>query len=164
MPPRGQYSDVVRVVRGVRGKVAMRMELAIRFDYGRTIPWVTSRGDEWQGVAGPDRVVLRTKAKLRGEGMTTVSEFTVGAREVMTFVLTYGSSLEKVPKRINAGKALADTRRFWRGMDTTECVSRAVCGCSGALADYAEGADVSAFGWNCCCAYDFATGEDRRGA
>ena len=115
MPPRGQYSDVVRVVRGVRGKVAMRMELAIRFAYGRTIPWVTSRGDEWQAVAGPDRVVLRTKAPLRGEGMMTVSEFTVGAREVMTFVLTYGSSLEKVPKRINAGKALVDTRRFWRG-------------------------------------------------
>jgi GH15 family glucan-1,4-alpha-glucosidase len=115
MPPRGLYSDVVRVVRGVRGKVAMRMELAIRFDYGRTIPWVTSRGDEWHAVAGPDSVVLRTKAPLRGEGMTTVSEFTVGAREVMTFVMTYGSSLEKVPKRINAGKALADTRRFWRG-------------------------------------------------
>ncbi len=115
MPPRGNYSDVVRVVRGVRGKVAMRMELAIRFDYGRTIPWVTSRGDEWQAVAGPDRVVLRTKAPLRGEGMMTVSEFTVGAREVMTFVLTYGSSLEKVPKRMNAGKALVDTRRFWRG-------------------------------------------------
>ena len=115
MPPRGQCSDVVRVVRGMRGKVAMQMELAMRFDYGRTIPWVTSRGDEWQGVAGPDRVVLRTKAPLRGEGMMTVSEFTVGAREVVTFVLTYGSSLEKVPKRINAGKALGDTRRFWRG-------------------------------------------------
>jgi GH15 family glucan-1,4-alpha-glucosidase len=51
MPPRGRYSDVVRVVRGVRGKVAMRMVLAIRFDYGRTIPWVTSRGEDWQAAA-----------------------------------------------------------------------------------------------------------------
>ena len=35
---------LIRMVRGVRGKVAMRMDLAIRFDYGRTIPWVTSNG------------------------------------------------------------------------------------------------------------------------
>ncbi len=42
MPPRAKHSHVVRMVRGVRGKVAMQMDLAIRFDYGRTIPWVTS--------------------------------------------------------------------------------------------------------------------------
>jgi len=61
MPPRGDNSDVVRIVRGVRGRVAMRMDLAIRFDFGRTIPWVTSKGHDWQAVAGPDRVVLRTR-------------------------------------------------------------------------------------------------------
>ena len=44
MPPRAEHSHVVRMVRGVRGKVAMQMDLAIRFDYGRTIPWVTSNG------------------------------------------------------------------------------------------------------------------------
>ena len=44
MPPRAEHSHVVRMVRGVRGKVAMQMDLAIRFDYGRTIPWVTSTG------------------------------------------------------------------------------------------------------------------------
>jgi GH15 family glucan-1,4-alpha-glucosidase len=114
MPPRGNNSDVVRIVRGVRGKVAMRMDLAIRFDYGRTIPWVTSRGDDWQAVAGPDRVVLRTKAPLHGEGMTTVSEFTVEAGETVAFTLTYGSSLDEAPKRIDARKALGDTRRFWK--------------------------------------------------
>jgi GH15 family glucan-1,4-alpha-glucosidase len=92
----------------------MRMDMAIRFDYGRTIPWVTSNGDYWQAVAGPDRVILRTKASLRGEGMTTVSEFTVAKGQRMAFTLTYGSSLEKLPKRINAGKALMETRLFWK--------------------------------------------------
>ena len=43
MPPRAEHSHVVRMVRGVRGKVAMQMDLSIRFDYGRTIPWVTAR-------------------------------------------------------------------------------------------------------------------------
>ncbi|HMH16122.1 MAG TPA: glycoside hydrolase family 15 protein [Edaphobacter sp.] len=114
MPPRGMHSDVVRIVRGVRGRITMRMDLAIRFDYGRTIPWVTSKGEDWQAVAGPDRVILRTKASLRGEGMTTVSEFTLAKGQRMTFTLTYGSSLEKLPKKINAEKALMETRRFWK--------------------------------------------------
>ena len=42
MPPRGVHSDVVRVVEGIRGSVALRMELVLRFDYGRTVPWVTA--------------------------------------------------------------------------------------------------------------------------
>src|SRR5262244_4135700 len=40
MPPRTGVPDVVRLVEGVRGEVAMRMELVIRFDYGSAIPWV----------------------------------------------------------------------------------------------------------------------------
>src|SRR5687767_3198646 len=40
MPPRGANSDVVRLVRGERGQVRMRTELILRFDYGRTVPWV----------------------------------------------------------------------------------------------------------------------------
>ena len=42
MPPRGRNSDIVRLVRGDRGRVQMRTELVLRFDYGRTVPWVTS--------------------------------------------------------------------------------------------------------------------------
>jgi GH15 family glucan-1,4-alpha-glucosidase len=34
MPPRGKASDVVRLVRGVAGKVKLRMELVIRFGFG----------------------------------------------------------------------------------------------------------------------------------
>src|SRR5690348_12092998 len=40
MPPRGETPDVVRIVEGVRGRVPMRMELRLRFDYGRVVPWV----------------------------------------------------------------------------------------------------------------------------
>ena len=40
MPPRGKASDVVRLVRGVRGRVKMRMQLVIRFGFGADIPWV----------------------------------------------------------------------------------------------------------------------------
>ena len=45
MPPRGKASDVVRLVRGVRGRVRMRMQLVIRFGFGSDIPWVTKSED-----------------------------------------------------------------------------------------------------------------------
>ena len=40
MPPRSREPDLVRIVRGVRGRVKMHTELIIRFDYGSIVPWV----------------------------------------------------------------------------------------------------------------------------
>ncbi len=114
MLPRGRHSHLLRVVRGVRGRVAMRMELALRFDYGRTIPWVTSKGDELRAVSGPDMVVLRTKAQLRPQGMKTISDFTVGPGQKVVFTLSYGSSIEGPPPRLDSQKALVQTREYWR--------------------------------------------------
>ena len=90
---------MVRMVRGVRGKVAMQMDFAIRFDYGRTIPWVTSTDRELHAIAGSDMVVLRTEVPMRGEGMSTRSEFTVREGETVSFTMTSLSSLEKARKR-----------------------------------------------------------------
>ena len=118
MPPRGEHSHVVRMVRGVRGKVAMEMDLAIRFDYGRTIPWVTSEDHMLRAIAGSDMVVLQADAPLRGEGMTTHSEFTVRAGETVSFTLTSLSSMEKVPTVQPAETALKETQDFWKEWST----------------------------------------------
>ena len=40
MPPRETQPDVVRIVEGIAGRVEMRMELVLRFDYGSIVPWV----------------------------------------------------------------------------------------------------------------------------
>ena len=114
MPPRKKHSHVVRIVRGVRGRVPMQMDLAIRFDYGRTTPWVTSTDHELRAIAGDDMVTLRTKVKLRGEGMTTRGKFTVRKGEAVSFILTNSSSLDKAPAEPQAEKALAQTQRFWK--------------------------------------------------
>ncbi len=113
MPPRGKHSHVVRMVRGVRGKVAMQMDLTIRFDYGRTIPWVTSTDHELHAIAGSDMVVLRADTPLRGEGMSTRSEFTVRKGQTVSFTMTSLSSLEKVSPAQPAETALKETRDFW---------------------------------------------------
>src|ERR1700757_4936902 len=73
MPPRDGISDLVRLVRGVKGEVAMRTELIIRFDYGAIVPWVERLEDgALRAIGGPDMIVLRTSVELRGEGLTTV--------------------------------------------------------------------------------------------
>jgi GH15 family glucan-1,4-alpha-glucosidase len=117
MPPRGKHSQLIRTVRCERGRVTMRMELAIRFDYGRTVPWVTSSevdgGCELRAVAGPNMVVLQTKAALKGEDHSTYSEFTLAEGETMEFTLTYCSSIERVPAAIDPGRALKQTQAYW---------------------------------------------------
>lgn len=115
MPLRDQHSTIVRIVEGVHGEVSMRMDLAIRFDYGRTIPWVTSTNGELRAVAGPDMVVLRTSAPLRGEDMTTVSEFKVKVDESVAFTLTsLPATTTEVPSEVAPAELLTQTQRWWR--------------------------------------------------
>src|SRR5579863_835815 len=60
MPAHAGDSVIVRVVEGIRGNVPVRMDLALRFDYGRTVPWVTAIENGVRAVAGPNLVLLRT--------------------------------------------------------------------------------------------------------
>jgi GH15 family glucan-1,4-alpha-glucosidase len=114
MPPRGNASDVVRLVRGVAGKVKLRMQLVIRFGFGTDIPWVKRTEDgALLAICGPDMTVLRTPVETRGEDLTTVADFWVGEGETVPFVLTYGPSHLPVPKPINPAYALQATEDFW---------------------------------------------------
>ena len=114
MPPRGKASDVVRLVRGVSGKVKLRMQLVIRFGFGVDIPWVKKTEDgALLAISGPDMTVLRTPVYTRGEDLTTVAAFEVSEGETVPFVLTYGPSHLPVPGPINPAQALQDTEDFW---------------------------------------------------
>jgi GH15 family glucan-1,4-alpha-glucosidase len=111
---RGAVSDVVRLVRGISGSVAMRIELIVRFDYGLAVPWVTQRDDgRLQMIAGPDRLLLDTSVSLRGEDMRTVGEFEVEAGQEVGFVLTWTPSYKADPEPVSATKALKEVESFW---------------------------------------------------
>ena len=114
MPPRGKAPDVVRIVEGVRGRVHMRSELVIRFDYGKIVPWVRREDGARLAIAGPDGLCFRTPAHTYGETMRTVSELVVDEGERIPFVLTWFPSHEVAPAEIDPEEALADTESFWR--------------------------------------------------
>jgi GH15 family glucan-1,4-alpha-glucosidase len=114
MPPRQKHPNLVRVVEGVAGRLPMRMQLVVRFEYGSVVPWVTRRGRLLSAVAGPDAVTLRSPIATRGKGLTTVAEFAVGAGESVPFVLTWHLSYERAPRAIDPDGAVAQTEAWWR--------------------------------------------------
>jgi GH15 family glucan-1,4-alpha-glucosidase len=115
MPPKGKASDVIRIIVGVEGRVKMRSELVIRFDYGRTVPWVSRlENGVLRATAGPNMLLLSTPVSLRGEDMKTSGEFTVAAGDKVPFVLTHAPSYLPIPKSPDPFRALTDTEQFWR--------------------------------------------------
>ncbi len=115
MPFSRRDSSIVRIVEGRRGRVAMTMSLALRFDYGVSIPWVTrlEDGTGVRAIVGPDMVVLRTPVQLRGEDMTTRADFAVGAGERVFFVLTHGPSHLEIPAPLDPEVTLRETEAAW---------------------------------------------------
>jgi GH15 family glucan-1,4-alpha-glucosidase len=114
MPPRGENSDVVRIVRGIRGCVRLRTELVLRFDYGHAIPWVNHLPDgTFRAVAGPEMVVLHTSAQLTGRDLKHVGEFDVHEGQTVPFALTHCASHLPPPKAIDPDRSLEETEQFW---------------------------------------------------
>jgi GH15 family glucan-1,4-alpha-glucosidase len=90
MPIRERHSDVVRIVRCLDGRVTLEMELCVRFDYGRTTPWIGPRHrNEWAAAAGSGVVYLRTHEPLRNTNGVAFADFTLKVGEQRSFVLTY---------------------------------------------------------------------------
>jgi GH15 family glucan-1,4-alpha-glucosidase len=114
MPVRERNSDVVRIVEGISGSMDLHMDLVLRFDYGRTVPWVTAIADGVRAVAGPSLAVLHASIPVHGENLSTVADFTVNAGEQTWFTLTYGASHRPDPSPIDFEQALEDTLSFWR--------------------------------------------------
>jgi GH15 family glucan-1,4-alpha-glucosidase len=106
--------DVVRIVTGERGSVEMAMELVLRFNYGRTVPWVQRRDYGLSAVAGPDTVELHTRIGLHGRDMKTLGAFTVGKGESVPFTLSYHRS-HKTPHFVpDRNESLDRTVTWWR--------------------------------------------------
>ena len=113
MPIRERFSDIVRIVEGVEGDVPLQMELKLRFDYGRTVPWVTGIEDGVRAVAGPNLAILHSSIPVHGENLTTVADFRLRKGDRARFTLTYGRSHQVDPDPIDAEQALIDTENFW---------------------------------------------------
>jgi GH15 family glucan-1,4-alpha-glucosidase len=114
MPPRDEQADVVRVVEGIRGRVAMEMRLAPRFDYGRLVPALGRTDQGVFAVAGPDAVCLRTPVSLRDGHATASAAFTVSHGERVPFHLVWYPSHLPVPEPVDPLDLVARTEAWWQ--------------------------------------------------
>jgi len=116
------FSDLVRLVRGLRGRIEMCTEFILRFDYGAVVPWVERLPEGGiSAIGGPERVLLRTPVPLRGEDLKTVGEFTIGAGETVPFVMSHGQSHLPRPHPIDPEQALHKAEAFWRRWSSRCC-------------------------------------------
>ena len=115
MPLRnGRAPQLVRIVEGLSGEVAMRMEFAPRLDYGSLTPWVEPAADGILALGGPNALHLSTTAALHAEGAATVADFRLrqGVRE--RFSLMWYPSYGEQPPVEDPDSALARTEAWWR--------------------------------------------------
>jgi GH15 family glucan-1,4-alpha-glucosidase len=89
MPPRDNHLQVIRLVEGRSGRVAMQMELIVRFDYGHVVPWVRNIDGALVAIGGPDALQLTTPVTVTGRDMTSTADFSVSEGDVVPFSLTW---------------------------------------------------------------------------
>jgi GH15 family glucan-1,4-alpha-glucosidase len=118
MPPRDRHPEVIRLVEGRRGRVAMQMELIIRFDYGHIVPWVRHLDGALVAVGGPDALRLVTPVDVRGRDMTSVAEFSVSEGDVVPFRLSWQQAHLGFEPIGDPQRVVASAERWWTSWST----------------------------------------------
>ena len=115
MDRRDGRQDVIRLVRGIRGRVPMQMELTLRFDNGTVVPWVSRLEDSRLcAVAGPDRIVFDATVALRGEDLKTRADFEVEEGQTVPFALTWSHSFGSLPSPLDAAAVVENVTDDWK--------------------------------------------------
>ena len=117
MPIGDRRADVVRRIRGIRGTVEFREELAIRFAYADAVPWMrqlrdTDGGNALVAVAGPDAIVMRGP-KLTAQQQKHHAVFSVKEGETVDLSLTWYPSHRDAPAALDVDEQIAATQRWW---------------------------------------------------
>ncbi|GFM30706.1 glycoside hydrolase family 15 protein [Novosphingobium sp. PY1] len=115
MPIRGEAPDIVRIVEGLSGEVALTSELILRFDYGRLHPRVTKQdGGQALAIAGPNAVSLNFGTEIDFNDRRLINRFKVAEGQKTTFVLTWFASNHEPPCQVDPEQALVETEDTWR--------------------------------------------------
>ncbi len=109
-------SEIIRIVRGVRGTMHFALDCTPAFNYGQSEheievhPW----GAAFRSQSGT--LILRSPVPLSRRGSAVVANFMVQPNESVTFSLTFALGESREGTQAVDGDLLLDhTVRFWRG-------------------------------------------------
>lgn len=114
MPPGRDHCALIRHVVGLRGKVAMKLDLNLRFDFGKVPPWTEPYENGLVARIGPDLIVFRCSSPVQISLGGAQAHFAVSEGEQLVFTLQYGESCQDLPATIDTEAALRDTQAYWR--------------------------------------------------
>ncbi|MFE3645284.1 glycoside hydrolase family 15 protein [Streptomyces sp. NPDC059169] len=120
MPPRDGAPQVIRIVEGTAGQIAMASTLRARPGYGRVSPWIHELSGRMIAEGGGDALWLDTSTGQVEKDGAIVSSFTVTAGESVAFVLSWEPSHGVAPEIPDPDAALAATLAFWEDW-TSQC-------------------------------------------
>ncbi|WP_173922340.1 glycoside hydrolase family 15 protein [Agromyces sp. Marseille-P2726] len=110
-------SDVIRRVRGIRGRVTVQQELRVRFEYAAAMPWVRQVGTPdapvLLAVAGPDAIVVRGPRLTPGDHRHR-GEFEVSEGETIDLQLSWFPAHLTPPEPLDVDAVIDDTASWWR--------------------------------------------------
>jgi GH15 family glucan-1,4-alpha-glucosidase len=114
MDRRGEHQDIIRLVRGIHGRVPMQLQFVVRFDYGTIVPWVSRLDDgRLQAIAGPDRAILSGPVDFSGEDHKTRADFDVAEGQEIPFVFTWSHSYLLPSHELDVAAAVQSVTRAW---------------------------------------------------
>ena len=111
--------DVVRIVRGVKGTVRLRSDMTLRFNYGKSHPWVRQVDEKTMtATAGSEAIVLRADVPLRASEQRAdgrvLAEVTVTAGGPdFAFVMSYYPSYRPMAAARNALELEREATAHW---------------------------------------------------
>ncbi|MCG8655227.1 MULTISPECIES: glycoside hydrolase family 15 protein [unclassified Yimella] len=115
MPLGMERADLVRIVDCIEGEVEMQHEWIVRFNYGRTRPWVSHHPnlepdqDALIAIAGPDMLVLRSSRGPQAEDGTHRDRWTMRAGGREEFVMNWHASWKPIPPPTDVEERVAKT-------------------------------------------------------
>jgi GH15 family glucan-1,4-alpha-glucosidase len=106
---------IIRITEGLSGTVDLRFDLTIRFDYGRSVPWVIGLEGQsgLQAICGPDRITVFSTIPLINENMATNAGFTLREGDRHIFTLVHNHSHLALPQKPDVDRLFKDTEAFW---------------------------------------------------
>lgn len=106
--------DLMRVVEGREGCVAMECDALFRFGYGDVTPLLREDRDGASAIAGPDALRLRSPTSLHCDDGVLRATFSIDRGERVPFVLSWHDSYRGAPEPCDALQALDDVEQWWR--------------------------------------------------
>src|SRR5262249_11584239 len=113
---------LIRIVKGLSGKMKLRCKLTLRFDYGSVTPvFLEFPGRSYGVIAGPDAVRVKFPIPMSFqeskyvENATLYGEFEVSEGKELPFVMDWHPSHDAppAPEKFDALAELKRTEGFW---------------------------------------------------